>query len=139
MWRRWSASNAPWSTSGRGGFSPSASPDGTTLLAAAPRAVFPPEVAIHVVRLACECPDRLGRSRSPWDGHELARQLIAETIVEDISASTVRRMLVAHYLKPWRHVGVLMSACALVRGKIEQRFGGGWASLWKPGLSNSGD
>ena len=46
-----------------------------TLLAAVPRAVFPPEVAIHVVRLACERPDRLGRILSQWDCAELARQL----------------------------------------------------------------
>jgi hypothetical protein len=70
--------------------------------AAAPRAVFPPEVAIHVVRLACERPDLLGRSLSQWDCTELARQLIAEGIVEEISAATVRRILAAHQLKPWR-------------------------------------
>jgi transposase len=74
-----------------------------TPLAAAPRAFFPPEVAIHVVRLACERPDLLGPSLSHWDGHELARQLIAEQIVEDISAATVRRILAAPQLKPWRH------------------------------------
>ena len=56
---------------------------------------FPPEVAIHVVRLACERPDLLGRSLSQWDCTELARQLIAEGIVEDISAATVRRILAA--------------------------------------------
>jgi hypothetical protein len=56
-----------------------------------------------VVRLACERPDMLGRSLSQWDCHELARQLIAEGIVEDISASTVRRILAVHQLKPWRH------------------------------------
>jgi hypothetical protein len=72
-------------------------------LAAAPRAFFPPEVAIHVVRLACERPDIPGRSLSRWDCHELVRQLIAEAIVEDISAATVRRILAAHQLKPWRH------------------------------------
>jgi transposase len=71
--------------------------------AAGPRAVFPPEVAIHVVRLACERPDTLGRSLCQWDGAELAHQLIAEGIVEDISASTVRRILADHHLKPWRH------------------------------------
>jgi hypothetical protein len=60
-------------------------------------------VAIHVVRLACERPDMLGRRRSQGDGHELARQLIAEGIVADLSASTVRRMLAVHQLKPWRH------------------------------------
>jgi hypothetical protein len=56
-----------------------------TPLAAGPRVVFPPAVAMHVVRLACE------------------RQLIAEGIVEDISAATVRRILASHQLKPWRH------------------------------------
>lgn len=103
MWLRWSASNVPSSASGRGGFSPSASRGWATLLAAAPRAFFPPAVAIHLVRLACERPDSLGRSLSQWDCHELARQLVAEAIVEDISASTVRRILAAHQLKPWRH------------------------------------
>src|SRR5919106_6459603 len=72
-------------------------------LAAVPRACVPPDVAIHVVRLACERPETLGRSLSPWDGAALARQLIAAELVEDISAATVRRMLAAHQLKPWRH------------------------------------
>jgi transposase len=57
---------------------------------------------MHVVRLACERPDPLGRSLSQWDCTELARQLIAEGSVEDISAATVRRILTAHQLKPWR-------------------------------------
>jgi hypothetical protein len=74
-----------------------------TLLAAVPRAVFPPEVAIHVVRLACERPDRLGRRLSPWDGAELARPLGADGLVAEISAATVRRLLAAHQLQPWRH------------------------------------
>jgi transposase len=73
-----------------------------TLLAAGPRAVFPPAVAIHLVRSACERPDPLGRSLSQWDCTELARQLIAAGIVEEISAATVRRILAAHQLKPWR-------------------------------------
>ena len=102
-WRRPSASNARWSASGPNASLPSVWRAWRTLLGAAPRAVFPPEVAIHVVRLACERPDMLSRSLSQWDGHELARQLIAEGIVEDISASTVRRILAAHQLKPWRH------------------------------------
>jgi transposase len=55
------------------------------------------------VRLACERPDLLGRSLSQWDGAELARQLIAEGMVTDISVATVRRILAAHQLKPWRH------------------------------------
>jgi len=82
---------------------PSAWMASRTPLAAVPRAGFPPEVAMHVVRLACERPDILGRSLSQWDGAELARQLIVDGIVEDISAATVRRILAAHQLKPWRH------------------------------------
>jgi hypothetical protein len=57
---------------------------------------------MHVVRLACERPDMRGRSLSQWDCTELVRQLIAEGIVGDISAATVRRILAAHQLKPWR-------------------------------------
>jgi hypothetical protein len=68
--------------------------------AAVPRAVSPPEVAIHVVRLACERPDALGRSLSQWDCAELAHQLSAAGIVERPSAATVRRMLASQHLKP---------------------------------------
>jgi hypothetical protein len=68
---------------------------------------FPPEVAIHVVRLAGARPDALGRSLSQGDGPELARELIAEGIVEEISTATVRRRLASHQLKPWRQQGWL--------------------------------
>jgi hypothetical protein len=63
---------------------------------------FPPAGAIHVVRLACERPDLLGRSLAQWDGAALARQLIAEGMVTDMSVATVRRILAAHPLNPWR-------------------------------------
>lgn len=56
-----------------------------------------------MVRLACERPDLRGRRLSQGECHELARQLIAEGSVADISASTVRRILAAPQLKPWRH------------------------------------
>ena len=62
----------------------------------------PPRSPIQVVRLACKRRDALGRSLSQWDCTELARQLIAAGIVEEISAATVRRILAAHHLKPWR-------------------------------------
>ena len=101
-WPRRLASNGPSSASGPGDFSPNAWMASPTPPAAAPRAVFPPDVALHVVRLACERPDTLGRSLSQWDCEELARQLIIDGLVEDISAATVRRILAAHQLKPWR-------------------------------------
>jgi transposase len=67
-----------------------------------PRA-FPPEVAVHLVKLACERPELCGRSLSQWDCTELARALIQSGVTESISPSTVRRILAHHKLKPWRH------------------------------------
>lgn len=64
---------------------------------------FPPAIAVHLVKLACERPDRLGRPLSQWDCSELARQLAREGLVEHISPETVRRILAHHKLKPWRH------------------------------------
>ena len=65
--------------------------------------LFPPEVALHLVKIACEMPDRFGRSLSLWDCEELARKLEDDGIVQSISAETVRRILNNHHLKPWRH------------------------------------
>src|ERR1700683_3712048 len=63
---------------------------------------FPPSVAIHLVKVACERPDLLGRSLSQWDCPELARQLVRDGVVGSVSAQTVQRILQAHQLKPWR-------------------------------------
>jgi len=64
---------------------------------------FPPEVAIHLVKIACERPDDVGCSLSQWDCVELGRKLVADGVVTSISAETVRRILSNHKLKPWRH------------------------------------
>ncbi len=74
----------------------------TSLGPAASRS-FPPEVALHLVKMACERPDDRGRSLSFWDCREMARQLVAEGVVPSISPDTVRRVLEDHHLKPWRH------------------------------------
>ncbi len=68
----------------------------------AARRSFPPEVAIHVVKLACEMPDHCGRSVSLWDCEELRKQLIADGVINQISTETIRRILNHHKLKPWR-------------------------------------
>lgn len=65
--------------------------------------LFPPEVATHIVKMACERPDMAGRSLSQWDCTELARQLETEGLLDSISSETVRRILEHHKLKPWRH------------------------------------
>ena len=70
--------------------------------ARADRPSFPPEVAVHLVKIACERPDAVGRSLSHWDCAELGRQLVADDVVETISPQTVQRMLANHKLKPWR-------------------------------------
>jgi transposase len=63
---------------------------------------FPPEVALHLVRRACELPEQAGRSLSQWDCAELARQLVIDEVVAAISPQTVQRILAANRLKPWR-------------------------------------
>ncbi len=65
--------------------------------------VFPPQVAVHLVKMACERPEQFKRSLSRWDCTELARELVRAGVVDSISASTVRRILKHHKLKPWRH------------------------------------
>src|SRR5512135_1031949 len=55
---------------------------------------FPPEVAMYVVKIACERPDELGRSLSQWDCTEIARQLVRDGVVTKISAETVRQVAV---------------------------------------------
>src|SRR5215472_7174681 len=57
---------------------------------------------MHVVKIACERPDELGRSLSQWDCVEIARQLVRDGVVAAISAETVRQILLHHRLKPWR-------------------------------------
>lgn len=64
---------------------------------------FPPQVALYLVKIACERPDMMERSLSQWDCIELAHQVIAAKITGSISASTVRRILNSHKLKPWRY------------------------------------
>jgi transposase len=59
-------------------------------------------VAIQLVKVACERPDRIGRSLSQWDCTELARQLVHDGVVASISVQTVQRILESHHLKPWR-------------------------------------
>jgi hypothetical protein len=70
--------------------------------APADRRVFPPEAAMHRVKIACERPDEVGWSLSHWHCAELTRQLVADRVVESISPQTVQRLLASHKRKPWR-------------------------------------
>jgi len=73
-----------------------------TSLVAAGLAAFPPEVATHLVKLACELPDNADRSLSLWTCAELARSLREAGVVDSISPQSVQRILESHKLKPWR-------------------------------------
>ena len=63
---------------------------------------FPPAVAGHLIKLACELPDDQRRSLSLWTCAELARTLERDGIVETISSQSVQRILSSYRLKPWR-------------------------------------
>ena len=63
---------------------------------------FPPEVAVQIVKLACELPSLRGIPIGQWDCTELARALVDDGVVESISPDTVRRVLLSNELRPWR-------------------------------------
>lgn len=65
---------------------------------------------MHLVKIACERPDDVGRSLSHWDCAELARQVVSDGVVDSISPPTVQRILASHKLKPWRQHVWLSSA-----------------------------
>jgi transposase len=79
-----------------------ASPASTRCRGPAGPGVFPPEVELHAVDLACTVPDQAGASLSQWDSTELARRLVADGVVPAISPATVARFLRRHRLRPWR-------------------------------------
>src|SRR5215216_7267031 len=95
-------SGPTWSGPGRIGIEWVASPPCGIVRGRGGRGPFPPEVALHLVRRACELPEQAGRSLSQWDCAELARQLVRDEVVAAISPQTVQRMLAADRLKPWR-------------------------------------
>ena len=66
------------------------------------RPLFPPAVAAHLVKLACELPDAAGRSLSLWTCAELARTVRRDGVVESISPQSVERIFMSRRLKPWR-------------------------------------
>jgi transposase len=64
--------------------------------------VFSPDVAMHIIKIACEMPQLRGRSLAQWDCAEIARELIRSGVVSSVSPETVRRILSGQKLKPWR-------------------------------------
>ncbi|MFL6118983.1 IS630 family transposase [Actinophytocola sp.] len=56
----------------------------------------------QVKSLACQLPADAGTPLSRWSCPELAREAVAQDVVEAVSVSTVRRWLAADAIKPWQ-------------------------------------
>ena len=102
MRREWLVAGDGSPESGRSDFGSNAWPGLPMSLALADRQFFPPEIATHLAKLACELPDEAGRSLSLWTCAELARTLQRDGLVESISPQSVQRILLSYRLKPWR-------------------------------------
>jgi transposase len=76
-------------------------------LADRPRSGRPPRLTplqvAEVKALACQLPAETGVPLSRWSCPELAGEVVSRGIAPAISASTVRRLLAADTLKPWRY------------------------------------
>jgi transposase len=76
-------------------------------LADRPRSGRPPRFSplqiAEVKALACRLPAETGVPLSRWSCPELAGEVISRGIAPATSASTVRRILAAEVLKPWRY------------------------------------
>src|SRR3954452_24783070 len=91
-----------WSGPGRIGIERVASPPCRIVRGRVGPGPFPPEVALHLVRRACELPEQAGRSLSQWGCAEPAAPLVIDEVLAAISPRTVQRILAANRRKPWR-------------------------------------
>ena len=65
--------------------------------------IFDSEVILHIIKIACEMPEKRGRSLSKWDCREIADELMRTKVVDGISPESVRRILESQKIKPWQH------------------------------------
>jgi transposase len=65
--------------------------------------VFTPVQVAQVKALACQLPAQAGVPLSVWSAPELAREAVSTAILDEVSASTVRRWLAEDAIKPWQH------------------------------------
>jgi transposase len=56
-----------------------------------------------VVALACQLPAETGVPLARWSGPELAAEVAAQGLASSVSASSVRRILAEHPVKPWQY------------------------------------
>jgi transposase len=65
--------------------------------------IFNSEIIMHIIKIACEMPDKRGRSLAMWDCQEIAVELMRTKVVDSISSESVRRILESQKLKPWKN------------------------------------
>jgi len=65
--------------------------------------VFNAEIAMHIIKIACEMPEMRGRSLDKWDCREIAEELIRTKVVTSISDESIRRILGSQKIKPWKY------------------------------------
>ena len=64
---------------------------------------FTPVQIAEVTALACQLPAEADTPLSRWSCPDLAREAVARGVADALSASTVRRWLDQHAIKPWQH------------------------------------
>jgi hypothetical protein len=64
---------------------------------------FTPVQVAEVTALACQLPAESNTPLSRWSCPDLAREAVARGVADALSASTVRRWLDQHAIKPWQH------------------------------------
>src|SRR5689334_15360173 len=97
----WAAPPTP-SPSGAAASSATASPACATCRAAAARPLFPPEDKHKVLVLATTPPADVGVPTSHWSLDDLAYHILKDNHYEDMSRSTIQRVLAAADLQPHR-------------------------------------
>jgi DDE superfamily endonuclease len=90
------------SRSGESGSLSSVSPALRIGPGAGDRRSFPPQVRAEVIRLACERPSDSQVPLARWSSSELAAEVVARGICEQISGVTVWRWLSEDAIKPWQ-------------------------------------
>ena len=115
--------------SGESGSLSSASPAWRTGPGAADRRLFPPQVRAEVIRLACELPAGSEVPLARWSSSELAAEVVARGICEQISGVTVWRWLSQDAIKPWQYRSWIFPRdpeFAAKAGQILDLYAGRW-------------
>jgi CubicO group peptidase (beta-lactamase class C family) len=104
---------------------------------AADRRLFPPQVRAEVIRLACERPADSEVPLARWSSSELAAEVVARGICEQISGVTVWRWLSEDAIKPWQcrsWIFLRDPQFAAKAGRILDLYAGRWeGQLLHPG------